>query len=117
MLTTFGKILRKLRIDNGQLLKDMADNLGISSANLSSVEHGKRSPQRTMVQDIIIKYHLQAEDEESLWNAYDLAREETSIQLTGISSTRQELGLTFARRFNDLSQDQVRDIMSVLKKK
>lgn len=117
MLTEFGKILRKLRIDNGQLLKDMADTLGISPANLSSVENGKRNPQPTMVQDVIHAYHLTDEQQDDLWNAYDMARKESSINLAGTCGARQELGLTFARRFNDLSQDQIHEIMNVLKKK
>ena len=31
MITKFGKFCRKLRIDNGELLYDMADKLGVSS--------------------------------------------------------------------------------------
>ena len=42
MLTEFGKILRKLRIDRQELLRDMAKNLEVSSAYLSAVETGKR---------------------------------------------------------------------------
>ena len=42
MLTEFGKALRKIRIDRQQLLKDMANKLGVSSAYLSAVENGKR---------------------------------------------------------------------------
>ena len=32
MLTSIGRFLRKLRIDNGEILKDMAEALGVSSA-------------------------------------------------------------------------------------
>ena len=117
MLTEFGKFLRKLRIDNGQLLKEMADILGISAATLSSVENGKRNPQRAMVEDIIGHYRLTQDEQDALWNAYDLAREETSVSLAGARKDRQELGLTFARRFNDLSTDQITEIMTVLEKK
>lgn len=42
MLTGIGKFLRKLRIDNEEILKDMADALGVSSAFLSAVENGKK---------------------------------------------------------------------------
>ena len=38
MLTSFGKTLRKLRIDNEELLKDMALKLGVTLAYLSAVE-------------------------------------------------------------------------------
>ena len=42
MLTSIGRFLRKLRIDNGEILKDMAEALGGSSAFLSAVENGKK---------------------------------------------------------------------------
>lgn len=116
MLTELGKILRKLRIDNSQLLKDMADILSISPASLSSIENGKRNPQRAMMQDIIAHYHLTPKEQDDLWNAFDLSRKEASVPLTGLTGTQEELGLTFARRFNDLSQDQIKEIMAVLKK-
>lgn len=41
MLTEMGKILRQLRWNNDKLLKDMADELEISSAELSQIEIGK----------------------------------------------------------------------------
>lgn len=40
-LTPLGKALRKLRISRGELLKDMADKMGISSVQMSSIEHGR----------------------------------------------------------------------------
>ena len=58
MLTELGKFLRKLRIDNHQNLSEMADILGISSANLSSIENGKRKPNQSMISVIIEKYNL-----------------------------------------------------------
>ena len=40
-LTPLGKALRKLRISRGELLKDMADKMGISSVQMSGIEHGR----------------------------------------------------------------------------
>ena len=42
-LTEFGKFSRKLRIDNGELLKDMAIKLNVTVSYLSAVEIGKRN--------------------------------------------------------------------------
>ena len=39
MLTSLGKFLRKLRIDRGEILKDMADKLGVTVSFLSAVEN------------------------------------------------------------------------------
>ncbi len=43
MITSFGKFCRKLRIDNGELLKDMANKLEVTPSYLSAVENGKRN--------------------------------------------------------------------------
>ena len=36
------RFLRDLRFENGELLKNMADKLNLGSAELSSIEHGKK---------------------------------------------------------------------------
>lgn len=42
MVTEYGKFLRKLRIDRGERLEDMAKNLGVSKTYLSLIENGYR---------------------------------------------------------------------------
>jgi transcriptional regulator with XRE-family HTH domain len=42
MLTQLGIFLRKLRLDRGEILKDMAIKLNVSSSFLSAVENGKK---------------------------------------------------------------------------
>ena len=42
-LSDFAIFCRKLRIDNNQILKEMADLLDVSSSYLSAVENGKRN--------------------------------------------------------------------------
>ena len=39
MVTEYGKLLRKIRIDHDEILKDMAGKLEITSAYLSSIEN------------------------------------------------------------------------------
>ena len=52
MLTNFGKALRKLRIDNNELLKDMALKLEVTVSYLSAVENGKRDVDRYIKKQI-----------------------------------------------------------------
>ena len=58
MVTNYGKILRKIRIDNGEILGDMADNLNISSAYLSSIENGGRTIPQDLTKKISEIYSL-----------------------------------------------------------
>ena len=49
MLTSLGKYLRTFRIQQGELLKDMATLLDVAPAYLSSIENGKRLPTRKFI--------------------------------------------------------------------
>ena len=44
MAIKLGKFFRKLRIENGEVLYDMAMKLEVSSSFLSRVENGKKRP-------------------------------------------------------------------------
>lgn len=58
MLNTFGKYLRKLRIDRGELTKEMADKLGVTASYISAVETGKRAIPSLWVGKIAELYDL-----------------------------------------------------------
>lgn len=65
-LTEFGKFLRKLRIDNGELLKDMAIKLNVTPSFLSMVETGKRSVPKKWKEEIEKSYSLSLKQKEEL---------------------------------------------------
>lgn len=118
MLTELGKFLRKIRIDNGELLKEMANNLKISPANLSAIENGKRNPQQKMITTIIKKYKLNKYDQEKIWNIYSKIKNEISLSFDkNLSEKHRNVGLVFIRQFNQLSTTQVEEILNILKNK
>ena len=65
-LTEFGKFLRKLRIDNGELLKDMAIKLNVTPFFLSMVETGRRSIPKKWEEEIENIYSLSLKQKEEL---------------------------------------------------
>lgn len=58
MLTEFGKVLRSIRISRNELLKDMADKLKITSAQLSSIETGKIEVSSNLINELSKIYRL-----------------------------------------------------------
>lgn len=50
-LTEFGVALRKLRLDYGERMGDMAERLHISTAYLSAIENGRQSIPHTIISD------------------------------------------------------------------
>ena len=73
-LTEFGKFLRKLRIDNGELLKDMAIKLNTTPAFLSMVETGRRSIPKKLEEEIEKSYSLSLKQKEELKNILNRMR-------------------------------------------
>ena len=117
MLTEFGKVLRKIRIDKQQLLKDMATALGVSSAYLSAVETGKRRIPKNWVDEISSIYKLDQDSRTELQRAADDSVTDITISLHNASMQRRDAVLSFARALDGLSDDDLKRIMSSMKKK
>ena len=66
-MTPFGAKLRQMRAERGVTLKQMAAGIGVSSAYLSALEHGKRgAPTWFLVQRIISYFNVIWDDSEAL---------------------------------------------------
>ena len=116
MLTELGKILRKIRIDRQELLRDMAGTLGVSVAYLSAVETGKRNAPVAWVSKIIQAYHLNSEEAEQLRTAFDESQDELRISLQQISAQQRSTAISFAKALEGLSDEQLERIMKVVQK-
>lgn len=114
MLTSLGRYLRKLRIDRGELLKEMADRIGISSAMLSSIENGKRNPAQDFASKVTDAYGLDAAERGKLSELVAENSESVSIGLKGLVPQDQHLAFSFARSFADLSDSEKKRIKEVL---
>lgn len=114
MLTSLGRYLRKMRIDSGELLKEMADKLEMSSAMLSSIENGKRNPSPDFAEKLSKAYGLNASEQKVLSKLVAENSESVSIGLKGLVPQDQHLAFSFARRFADLSESDKERIKEVL---
>lgn len=117
VLTEFGKALRKIRIDRQELLKDMSDALGVSTAYLSAVETGKRRIPIEWVERISGIYSLSSAAKSDLQAAADNSALDVKISLDGASPVKRDAVLTFARALDGLSDEELTKIMSTMKKR
>ena len=115
MATTFGKELRKLRIDKDENIHDMAKKLGISISYLSAIEAGSRNIPSDMVDNIVAKYHLNGERSEILRQAEAESSKEIDIDLSKVSAEQRKLIFALSRKINDISDEQCLDILNKLK--
>lgn len=111
MATKFGKFCRKLRIDRGELLYDMAKKLQVSSSFLSKVENGKKKPPLEWEKVIIHKYGLQGNEQETFREAFYDAVNSDYINISGMKAADKELMLSFARKFDSLDKTAIRMLL------
>lgn len=116
MLTLFGKFCRKLRIDNGDLLKDMAGKLEVTSSYLSAVENGKRNVPHNWIDKISDLYSLSSEDYNELKQAVEASKKVVKLDFTDFSSEDKNTILALARGFKGLDEDDKIKIKNILHK-
>lgn len=114
MATELGKYLKKLRIDNDELLKHMAENLGLASSTLSSIEAGRRKPPKGFVEKVVAAYGLSTAQADELRGAAARSQDEVAVRIAGLPHEDQQLAVAFARKFESLSEEQKSSIRGII---
>ena len=117
MLTKFGKFLRVLRMERGELLKNMAENLRISSAYLSSIEMGNREIPKSLPQDLIQKYNLTEEEQVEMQKAISASIKTIDISLVNTTNLQKEAALVFARNLEKMNDTSIEEFLDFMKKR
>lgn len=113
-ITALGKELRRLRLEKGEVMKDMANAINVSSAYLSAVERGKKSPSDKMITGIKNHYQLSSDEIQSLHEAVVLSQTNISIDLQDSDEEDRMLATAFARKFKGLEEGQKEQISKLL---
>ena len=116
-ITKFGEYARDLRIDRGENLKEMAKNLGVSSAFLSAVENGKKQVPKTWYEKISSIYELALKEKEKLKKAIEESKNMLVLNLQNVTQANKEFALVFARSFEELTDEERKKIQGILTKK
>ena len=116
MLTSIGRFLRKLRIDNGEILKNMADKLEVSSAFLSAVENGKKKMPENWSEKLTFLYNLSEDQSDSFQKAIADTNQAIELNLENATPQHRDLALSFARHFDSLDDETSKKIIEMLQK-
>lgn len=114
MLSEYGKVLRKIRIDKDINLKLMAQTLGFTSSHLCMIEHGKRNIPNGLTQHIIEHYWLSNERAKELQKAELLSRDSIEIELEDMDLSKKSLALSFADNLKNMTCEQVARINKIM---
>ena len=118
MVTQYGKILRKIRIDEGELLGDMADKLMISSSYLSAIETGNREIPINFTRQITEMYRLKKAIVSQLEKAEIENIKVVKMLLNEAESKiKKETAVIFARTFKNMRDEDIEQIRAILIKK
>lgn len=112
-MTKFGIFIRKLRLDRGILLREMAKDLGISPAYLSGMETGHKDIPQSLADKIISVYNLSAEQSKELKTSIMLSQQKICIT-TGQISWKNEIASMLKEKLDTLSEEQQFKIIEVL---
>lgn len=116
MLTPFGRFLRKLRIDRGEIMKDMAEKLQVTASFLSAVEVGKKAAPDAWATTIARLYNLV--DLSGLQHLIDLSKPEFKVEVPrDADDLRRETALMFSRKVGDMDHETLMKILNVMIKK
>ena len=112
-MTPFGERLRKLRLEKNVTQKHMAQALGVSSAYLSALEHGKRGrPSWHLVQGVIAYFNIIWDDAEDLARLAKLSHPRITIDTAGLSPSATELANRLARDIAKLDETKIRKLIN-----
>ena len=111
MVNNFGKFCRKLRIDKGELLYDMATKLEVSSAFLSKVENGKKKPPKEWREILIREYELDSDKIKELDQCMYEAQNYDSIDISNWNDNDRMMMLSFARKFNSFDSNKLKKFL------
>lgn len=110
-MTPFGVKVRALRDARGVTLKQMADELHISSAYLSALEHGKRGrPSAQLIRQICGYFGIIWEEAEELERLADLSHPKVTVDASDLPPKAVELANRLANAIH-LLDDAVIDRM------
>ncbi len=111
-VTSFGKFLRKIRIDQELIMKEMSDTLCVSAAQLSAMELGNRTIQKDIAQKIVENYNV--ENIELVNQLIDISQPSMKTDLKSANEKQRETMVMFARAFNEMSDKQLESVQGIL---
>jgi transcriptional regulator with XRE-family HTH domain len=115
-VTPFGARIRGLRQARGIALKQMAADIGVSSAYLSALEHGHRGrPSWLLLQRICGYLNIIWDEAEDLAELAKLSHPRVTIDTAGLSPKATLLANELGRRIGTLEDTRLEQMLRLLR--
>lgn len=117
-MTPFGDRMRKLRAERNVTLKEMAEALGVSSAYLSALEHGKRGrPGWHLIQRILAYFNIIWDEADDVVRLARISHPRITIDTSGLNPKATELANRLADDIGKLDAASLDELLAVLGRK
>jgi transcriptional regulator with XRE-family HTH domain len=117
-MTPFGDRMRKLRTERGVTLKEMAEALGVSSAYLSALEHGKRGrPGWHLIQRILAYFNIIWDEADEVVRLARISHPRITIDTSGLNPKATELANRLADDIGKLDAATLEELLVTLGRK
>ena len=114
-MTPFGEKMRKLRADRAITLKQMSNAIGVSSAYLSALEHGKRGrPGWHLIQRIIAYFNIIWDEAEEVTRLARISLPRITIDTSGLNPLATELANRLADDIGKLEPQALNELLTML---
>lgn len=113
-LTPFGIAVRKMRLDKGLRLLDLANRLNVSPAFVSAVETGRKPIPDAFVTAVIRAMELSGPEGRELRKAADRTRKEVTVEK--LPEDQRELVAAFSRKLDTLPSEMIERIKKIVLK-
>jgi transcriptional regulator with XRE-family HTH domain len=114
-MTPFGEKMRKLRADRAITLKQMSTAIGVSSAYLSALEHGKRGrPGWHLIQRIIAYFNIIWDEAEEVTRLARISHPRITIDTSGLNPLATELANRLADDIGKLEPQALNELLTML---
>ena len=112
-MTPFGTKIREFRAKRGLSLKKMAEDLGVTSAYFSALEHGHRGrPGTGLIQQICGYFDLTWEETEDLQRLAALSHPRVVVDTSGLSPSATELANVLSENIQNMDEDTIEWVMN-----
>ncbi len=117
-MTPFGDRMRKLRTERGITLKEMAEALGVSSAYLSALEHGKRGrPGWHLIQRVLAYFNIIWDEADEVVRLARVSHPRITIDTSGLNPKATELANRLADEIGKLDPTTLDELLATLGRK
>lgn len=114
--TKFGKYLRLLRVQHGEVLADAKHYLNVSTSFISAVELGKKPIPSGWFEKIVSHYRLNDKQKRELEVAIEESQKEIKFDIESATSEQKDLTIQFQRSFKDLDDETINEIRKILER-